>query len=289
MVGRKAAEVLTLERPFTIRGVTSRGIFVDIEEKIILFLSRERFRGPLIINLPQNSDILDKIQVKTVGMVCRSSLLFSSPDLAVHTAKSLTWSALDVWKPIVIPESLPTNGQIFNFFQQLNSRNENGNELIDMVSPILTDSAPPLPESPYELANAISTLYHALRQKDIGQLDRAALFLAGRGRGLTPSGDDFLLGICYGMFIAQVKLSGFHDSASKLISGIVAKRSTLISGNLVECAAAGEVDERLGTAFHALLHPEQSSSPAIAGILSWGSSSGMDAAAGMALLLSAIR
>jgi len=288
MVGRKAAEVLTLERPFTIRGVTSRGIFVDIEEKIILFLSRERFRGPLIINLPQNSDILDKIQVKTVGMVCRSSLLFSSPDLAVHTAKSLTWSALDVWKPIVIPESLPTNGQIINFLQQLNSRNENGNELIDMVSQILKGSTSP-PESANDMANAISTLYHALRQKDIGQLDRAALFLAGRGRGLTPSGDDFLLGICYGMFIAQVKLSGFHDSASKLISGIVAKRSTLISGNLVECAAAGEVDERLGTAFHALLHPEQSSSPAIAGILSWGSSSGMDAAAGMALLLSAIR
>jgi len=288
MVGHKAAEVLTLERPFTIRGVTSRGIFVDIEEKIILFLSRERFRGPLIINLPQNSDILDKIQVKTVGMVCRSSLLFSSPDLAVHTAKSLTWSALDVWKPIVIPESLPTNGQIFNFFQQLNSRNENGNELIDMVSQILKGSTSPL-ESANDMANAISTLYHALRQKDIGQLDRAALFLAGRGRGLTPSGDDFLLGICYGMFIAQVKLSGFHDSASKLISGIVAKRSTLISGNLVECAAAGEVDERLGTAFHALLHPEQSSSPAIAGILNWGSSSGMDAAAGMALLLSAIR
>ena len=288
MVGRKAAEVLTLERPFTIRGVTSRGIFVDIEEKIILFLSRERFRGPLIINLPQNSDILDKIQVKTVGMVCRSSLLFSSPDLAVHTAKSLTWSALDVWKPIVIPESLPTNGQIINFLQQLNSRNENGNELIDMVSQILKGSTSP-PESANDMANAISTLYHALRQKDIGQLDRAALFLAGRGRGLTPSGDDFLLGICYGMFIAQVKLSGFHDSASKLISGIVAKRSTLISGNLVESAAAGEVDERLGTAFHALLHPEQSSSPAIAGILSWGSSSGMDAAAGMALLLSAIR
>jgi len=288
MVGRKAAEVLTLERPFTIRGVTSRGIFVDIEEKIILFLSRERFRGPLIINLPQNSDILDKIQVKTVGMVCRSSLLFSSPDLAVHTAKSLTWSALDVWKPIVIPESLPTNGQIINFLQQLNSRNENGNELIDMVSQILKGSTSP-PESANDMANAISTLYHALRQKDIGQLDRAALFLAGRGRGLTPSGDDFLLGICYGMFIAQVKLSGFHDSASKLISGIVAKRSTLISGNLVECAAAGEVDERLGTAFHALLHPEQSSSPAIAGILNWGSSSGMDAAAGMALLLSAIR
>ena len=288
MVGRKAAEVLTLERPFTIRGVTSRGIFVDIEEKIILFLSRERFRGPLIINLPQNSDILDKIQVKTVGMVCRSSLLFASPDLAVHTAKSLTWSALDVWKPIVIPESLPTNGQIINFLQQLNSRNENGNELIDMVSQILKGSTSPL-ESANDMANAISTLYHALRQKDIGQLDRAALFLAGRGRGLTPSGDDFLLGICYGMFIAQVKLSGFHDSASKLISGIVAKRSTLISGNLVECAAAGEVDERLGTAFHALLHPEQSSSPAIDGILSWGSSSGMDAAAGMALLLSAIR
>jgi len=40
--------------------------------------------------------------------------------------------------------------------------------------------------------------------------------------------------------------------------------------------------------FAALLHPEQPAEDAIHGILSWGSSSGLDATAGMALLLASM-
>jgi hypothetical protein len=106
---------------------------------------------------------------------------------------------------------------------------------------------------------------------------------------LTPAGDDFLLGICYGLFMAQSRLPKFQQPAGKMLSDKVSQRSTLISANLVECAAAGEVDERLGAAFQAVLYSQEPVGPAIDGILSWGSSSGMDATAGMALLLSAIR
>ena len=87
----------------------------------------------------------------------------------------------------------------------------------------------------------------------------------------------------------QANFPEFQKSSGLLISEKLNQRSTLISANLVECAMVGEVDERLGTAFDALLHPEISPKAAINGILNWGSSSGVDATAGMALLLLAMR
>ncbi len=87
----------------------------------------------------------------------------------------------------------------------------------------------------------------------------------------------------------QDKFPEFQEPGGILISDKVKQRSTLISANLVECAISGEVDERLGESFYALLHPEIPPAAAIRGILSWGSSSGIDATAGMALLLLAMR
>jgi hypothetical protein len=135
----------------------------------------------------------------------------------------------------------------------------------------------------------LNTIFQALQRRDLAQLETGAYRLAGRGRGLTPSGDDFLLGIGYGMLMMRARFPEFQKSGGILIAKKVKQRSTLISANLVECAINGEVDERLGAAFNALLHPETPPAAAFSGILSWGSSSGIDATAGMVLLLSAMR
>lgn len=278
-----------MDRPFTIRGITSRGIFVDLEEKVILFLSREHYRGPLIVNLIWDELILDQIEAKTVGIVCNSILRFSTPDLVISTGQATVWSALDTWDPTTLPLKLPSKDQTIEFLNLLLSRSDSPNELIDTVIKILS----PPPQDPggndHELSNAVKAMLQALQQQALPGLDQAAHALAGRGRGLTPSGDDFLLGICYGMFMAQTRMPKFHQLAGKLLYDKVSQRSTLISANLVDSATAGEVDERLAAAFQALVHPQFEASHAIDGILSWGSSSGMDATAGMALLLSAIR
>ncbi len=284
-----AAQALTQDRPFIIRGITSRGIFVDLEEKLILFLSTERFRGPLTINLPQNAVGLERIEVKATGQVCQSGLRFSNPDIVIDTLDAPTWSALDSWSPTALPGALPSDIQILNFLQHVNTQIGLTNELIDSVVEILPGRVAPLSNDDAQVSNAISGIYQALQRRDLAQLEAAAHFLAGRGRGLTPSGDDFLLGICYGMFMLQAKFPEFQEPGGILISNKVKQRSTLISANLVECAIRGEVDERLGAAFNTLLHPEISPAAAIRGILSWGSSSGIDATAGMALLLLAMR
>jgi len=289
LIGLTAANVLKVDRLFTIRGVTSRGIFVDLDEKVILFLSRENFHGPLTVNLSWNEAILDQISLRAVGHACNSSLWFTKPNLVIHTGQAATWSALDTWIPTALPVVLPASHQITNFLNLLIALSDSPNELIDCVLQILSP-APPAPGSePTDLLNAVSTMERSLRRQDLYGLGIAAHALAGRGRGLTPSGDDFLLGICYGLYMAQARLPEFIQAAGKILTDKVSRRSTLISANLVECAVAGEVDERLGAAFQALLHPQNPAGSAIEGILSWGSSSGMDATAGMALFLSAIR
>jgi hypothetical protein len=264
-------------------------MFVELEEKVILFLSREDYRGPLIVNVEWDETILDQIELKVVGKVCNSSLQFTKPDLVIHTKQATVWSALETWSPTTLPLAFPSTYQIIEFLNRLLTRSDSSNELIEAVLLILSTATPPPGGEDQNLLSAIALMHQALRQQDFPELEKAAHTLAGRGRGLTPSGDDFLLGICYGLFMAQTRLPNFYQSAGKLLSDKVSKRSTLISANLVECAAAGEVDERLGAAFQALLHPQYPVDSAIEGIMSWGSTSGMDATAGMALLLSAIR
>ncbi len=176
-----AAQALTQDRQFTIRGVTSRGIFVDLEEKLILFLSTERFHGPLTINLPQNARLLDRIEVKATGQVCQSALRFSKPDFVIDTLGSPAWSALDTWSPAALPGALPSNAQILNFLQQINTQIGSANELIDSVVGILTDLVAPLSQVDAEVSNAISGIYQALQRRDLAQLEAGAHFLAGRG------------------------------------------------------------------------------------------------------------
>lgn len=288
-MGLAAANSLKVERPFTIRGITSRGVFVDIEETMIVFLSREQFRGPLTINLNWDEAVLDQIELKAAGRVCNSSLKFMSSKVVIETKQAAIWSAPKIWPPTALPLEFPRNDQTINFLDSLLSRADSTNELINAVIQIFSD-APPTPGSEgADLLHAALAMRLALQKQDLSGLDQAAHVLAGRGRGLTPSGDDFLLGICYGLFMMQTRFPNFHLSAGKILSDKVSQRSTLISANLVACAIQGEVDERLGAAFQALLYPQNPKDQAIEGILSWGSSSGMDATAGMGLLLSATR
>jgi len=286
-IGLKAVDILSQAKTFIIRGVTSRGVFVAVDDKVILFLSKERFKGPLIVNLPWDPVVLDQIAIQAEGRVCSRGLRFSSPNLFIDISRAEAWSACSQWNSSPLPGSMPTNQQISAFLRMLQSRAESPNEMVAAALRVIqTDNLPQRPESD-ETIQHLSQAYLSLQTGDMPALQSVAHFLAGRGRGLTPSGDDFLLGLVYGLFMLPNQFQSIREIASAAIVDQVRTRSTLISANLVECAAMGEVDERLGAAFQTLLHPDSPSDTAIHGILGWGSSSGMDASAGMAVLIAA--
>jgi hypothetical protein len=68
--------------------------------------------------------------------------------------------------------------------------------------------------------------------------------LAGRGRGLTPSGDDLLCGYASGLVLWH----GRTEQAAR-IAEAAAARTSLLSATLLRCAARGELPEPA----HALL------------------------------------
>lgn len=287
VIGKIAAQQLASSSEFSIRGITSKGIFTYLNNESIVFLSRETFKGPLVVNLSWTDPALEKINLESSGKINNSGYLFNNLDLQIDCGHVKIWSAAALWPPTSPNLKLPTEETLINFCQTLQAKSEN--ELISNVIRLMNPSLPsPAPLDPL-IADKIQQFTTGFREMDINSIDQVAHYFAGRGRGLTPSGDDFLLGIVYGLFLMQHKLKLKQLQITEPIVNTVKRRSTLISANLVACASLGEVDERLGTAFQKLLNAPDELDGAVNGLLNWGSSSGMDTAAGMVLLLHAMR
>jgi hypothetical protein len=96
--------------------------------------------------------------------------------------------------------------------------------------------------------------------------------IAGRGAGLTPAGDDLLIGYAAGLVL-------FHggSAASRAIAGRAGPRTTALSATLLWHAARGELPEPA----HALLERGDARP-----LLAWGHSSGRYLMLGLALAAS---
>ncbi len=113
---------------------------------------------------------------------------------------------------------------------------------------------------------------------------KAAQILAGVGAGLTPAGDDFLLGVMVRWRLQPSLLPGhcLVDELSRCITGIAINRTTWLSGRWLLAAANGY----FAAPWHRLAHALAADSPAelqlaLQHILSIGASSGADALKGL--------
>lgn len=132
-------------------------------------------------------------------------------------------------------------------------------------------------------APAIVALLTAITESDPDDSACAAGALAGLGPGLTPSGDDFLIGVCAALFLARSlhgeETGGEHHA--RAIAAGTPGRTTLLSAVWLRHAAAGEFSAELGE----LMLSVASGSPtdvtqATAAVLALGASSGFDTAFG---------
>ena len=123
---------------------------------------------------------------------------------------------------------------------------------------------------------------------DVGdhqQAVEAAQSLIGLGDGLTPSGDDFIVGLC-----AALRVAG-HPCAEAFAAGCVRSargRTTLVAETFLMHAARGEYSERVHTLLDAFFHSSPDALPnQVAEALGWGYSSGADLLLGVLLGLAA--
>lgn len=93
---------------------------------------------------------------------------------------------------------------------------------------------PPLaPEAP--LCALLQAVIDALARRSEAALTQAVLALAGRGGGLTPAGDDMLVGAMYALWAL-----GWSPDWMGQIAATAAPRTTTLSAAFLHAAAAGE-------------------------------------------------
>ncbi|MDF2627783.1 MAG: hypothetical protein K0R39_1614 [Symbiobacteriaceae bacterium] len=114
--------------------------------------------------------------------------------------------------------------------------------------------------------------------------------LLGLGEGLTPSGDDLLLGMMAAFsqcqLATQPSLAACVQRLIECVDDLAPRATTLISANYLRLGVLGEFSERLGDTAAALFGESAGSEeigPIIVRLLESGHSSGTDSAAGLYL------
>lgn len=138
------------------------------------------------------------------------------------------------------------------------------------------------------LSEAATRLNRAITQAESSETDKevvaAASQLAGLGNGLTPAGDDFLVGV-----MAALWLTGHHALLPKL-ANIAAPQTTALSAAFLRAAAQGEFIEPWHALAQALCAGEvEAFRRAVEEVAQFGASSGRDALAGFTTTIRAKR
>ena len=152
---------------------------------------------------------------------------------------------------------------------------------LELIHTIVTNHPDFQPAVPLGLANQMQ---QALHNHDEALIAQTARQLAGLGPGLTPAGDDFLVGVLYSVFSNQYSVFSIQSEPPlitdycSLITSSSTPHTTTLSANLLEAAGRGEASE----AWHELLRAQEKMTvySAISHILYTGHSSGSDALLG---------
>lgn len=286
-MGNCIAQQLAADQDLKRIGQTSRGCFLQTDGAPVwtVFLSEETPRSPLTINLPPGAIVRIK-QTDSQTIPLRQGILHFSDTVQLSLQNTPHWQSappVNPVQPLAVRQKTIAEAIHIIQLRKANSR----------LTGILPDLLPMLgiPLHPSSTSGLFSENLHALiaclQSSDTCDLpNRLAAFL-GQGSGLTPSGDDFLLGFLLTMnrWGTHISLAGSARPVGQEIAEIARCQTTYLSANLIECAVHGEADQRLISALDGLMTSEDSDLSWLDGLLTWGNSSGLDAFAGMVLTI----
>ncbi len=260
-IGPTAYHTIAAGEAALVWGVTSRGAFIATEHEQILFLTAEKSRGPLTINVAE-ADLLTGAITRGIQVLLRpGKITFPSLEVALAIDESLIWRPLEPGSALL---------DAANLEERLSTLIES----IRRVNPGLVMG---------NLVNDPTALAAALIHPAPVKAANALISLLGSGRGLTPAGDDFILGVL--LALNRWKNLGWNEAARDQLNRLMVtnarKKTTAISACLIQSATLGLADERLLNAIDYLFIGEGDASVLARELLTWGASSGTDALDGM--------
>jgi hypothetical protein len=245
-MGPMAKKVISRTTDGVLLGVSSKGIYLRVGEKQVVFLSSEDFRGPLTVNV---SVLKQSLQTVSPGKGCQ-----------ISSGK------------IVIPGA--------------------GIEILADNCPIWQTPIRPQPKSQIERRSILKSFISGIpnwleTQYRWGFSIQKASKLLGKGEGLTPFGDDIIIGVllCLNRWGDSLKPGKDVKEFNKHIVQAAYRKTTTLSANLVECSSQGQADERLIRAIDYLMSANANPDTIRDDLLEWGYSSGLGVLTGMAMAI----
>jgi hypothetical protein len=282
-IGSHAQRILTNSKDASVLGVTSRGVFLRIHERWVIFLSYEANRGPLTINLSPGIKIPVNIHPGQLVEIQDRDIIFPASNFRIRTEGATTWMIS------------PHPRIIYNPQEYLNQIKITGEEVIAKRGEVgLTSILAELlriPMNKQSLNNKndrlmdLQQFHRNLLSPDSNRVVSQLQKVLGFGAGLTPSGDDLISGflLACNRYQDVLPIPFNLTEINQAIVELAYQKTSLLSANLIECAALGLSDERLILALDGILAGTMSPASCANQLLSWGNSSGCDALLGMAL------
>jgi hypothetical protein len=286
-VGYIASNVLNEERSAKVVGVTSRGMFLRSSSRWTVFISGEPYRSPLTVTVRDDGGSLRDVRIGDIVDFGGNELIIVGADLAIRCGSEV------IWRPQFPPHPASTKVERLNrlalFVQEVMERKMGAG-----LNPILSmfmdwrDHKGSSPEASELLHAGIINAQVVLTAKEVNSLFEGLHNLLGMGQGLTPSGDDYIVGLLLSLNRWKDTLwpeDGLSDLNERLVTSAF-DRTTTLSANLIECATCGQSDERLINAVDYLMCGGADEVERVVGdLLYWGNSSGVAAFCGIGTAL----
>lgn len=261
-----------------VQGSTSKGIFLLFPDRKVVFLSYQPLAGPLNLILAKKNSRELSVRIGEEARITEAEICLPEAGLCFDLSSAQTWQA-----PPPPPMSPNWGMALGSLARQAFAARPA--EAWAPLLPRLLGWSEPLAPLPAELEAPLARLRaarFALQARETAAAAEQLQGLIGLGRGLTPSGDDCLAGLLL-MRRRSGRAQPGADPLAEMLVQAAYERTTAISANLMEAAAAGQADERLLEACDTVLAGREERLPqAVSGLLDYGSSSGLDVLVGMA-------
>jgi hypothetical protein len=281
-IGNFAADLLAVPGKGRIMGVTSKGFFILTESNRVLFISTDPLFGPVHIVL---NVLPEKIKAGLMGATVDYSpdeLFFQNLGFRINLENA------KIWQPPPLPNKflsvLERDHQISLITDALVRSGRESTFLPLLKWMVAQNRHPGFPDDRLnqDMHPGVD-LRQAFRENEPGKAAKLLDPWLGYGPGLTPSGDDFIWGFLAALnrWKAMICPQFEVTTINEFILINAQQKTSYLSATLIECATHGWADEKMLSVLDHLFTGQGSVKETVEKILAYGSSSGVDAFAGM--------
>ncbi|MAT42680.1 MAG: hypothetical protein CL609_10085 [Anaerolineaceae bacterium] len=282
-IGSIAYQWLSKNQQAEVFGTTSGGIFIHLLTGYqTIYLTNYPDFGPININLvnpiPKQWEKGKKLEIRF-----DEGMLFFQNGL-----NELSFSEFKIWQN---QPSLPLTITAEEFLIRVKKTSQQlflikgDHGFTSLLPKVYSDGASEVESSLTQVWQQIQGLKKSLFQKDIHSFLSNAKNLISYGRGLTPSGDDFLCGLIYCLRRKDrfLQYQQFLDLIQPEIIRMASEQTTSISTSLLYGCFLGEAHSRIENMTDALTNSESAFTNQALRMAGWGSSSGADTTLGIVI------